>query len=46
MESMFLLGFIIVLEKEEGSSEVGFVFYFYYKKILFYSFKVEDISLV
>ncbi|XP_006868737.1 PREDICTED: FYVE, RhoGEF and PH domain-containing protein 5 [Chrysochloris asiatica] len=44
MESMPLLGFTIVPEKEEGSSEVGPIFHLYHKKTLFYSFKAEDTS--
>ncbi|XP_007948803.1 FYVE, RhoGEF and PH domain-containing protein 5 [Orycteropus afer afer] len=42
MESMPLLGFTIVPEKEEGSNEVGPIFHLYHKKTLFYSFKAED----
>ncbi|KAJ1110715.1 hypothetical protein NDU88_008063 [Pleurodeles waltl] len=42
LESLPLLGFIVLSEKGEGKTDPGTVFQLYHKETLFYSFKAED----
>ncbi|XP_069499517.1 FYVE, RhoGEF and PH domain-containing protein 5 isoform X2 [Ambystoma mexicanum] len=42
LESLPLLGFIVLSEKGEGRTDPGTLFQLYHKETLFYSFKAED----